>query len=107
MTIITTVGASYVEHMNDDHLAKMEGTCTFLRLISRLAVGWCWRVQENKRWKESALVRKCEFTRFTQMRMQCRKCCNNRFDVYKLLLSNDIDRPPHPSWSVYCGDEKQ
>ena len=59
MTIITTVGASYVEHMNDDHLAKMEGTCTFLRLISRLAVGWRWRVQENKRWKESALVRKC------------------------------------------------
>ena len=31
------------------------------------------------------------------------KCC---FDVYKLLMSNDIDRPP-ASWSIYCGDEKQ
>ena len=31
--------------------------------------------------------------------MQC-------FDVYKLLMSNDIDRPP-ASWSIYCGDEKQ
>ena len=45
-----------------------------------------------------------KFTRFTQM--QCRKCCNNRFDVYKLLMSNDIDHPP-ASWSIYCGDEKQ
>ena len=43
----------------------------------------------------------CFYTRFTQM--QCRKCC---FDVYKLLMTNDIDRPP-ASWSIYCGDEKQ
>ena len=28
------------------------------------------------------------------------------FDAYKLLMSNDIDRPP-ASWSIYCGDEKQ
>jgi len=42
--------------------------------------------------------------KFTQM--QCRKCCNNCFDVYKLLMSNDIDHPP-ASWSIYCGDEKQ
>ena len=41
--------------------------------------------------------------RFTQM--QCRKCC---FDVYKLLMSNDIDRPPpHPGASTVHGDEKQ
>ena len=53
-----------------------------------------------------------KFTRFTQM--QCRKCCNNCFDVYKLLMSNDIDHPSPPppppppaSWSIYCGDEKQ
>ena len=47
---------------------------------------------------------RCFYMRFTQM--QCRKCCNNCFDVYKLLMSNDIDRPP-ASWSIYCGDEKQ
>ena len=35
---------------------------------------------------------------------QCRN--NNCFDVYKLLMSNDIDRLP-ASWSIYCGDEKQ
>ena len=29
--------------------------------------------------------------------MQC-------FDVYKLLMSNDIDHLP-ASWSIYCGDE--
>ena len=29
-----------------------------------------------------------KFTRFTQM--QCRKCCNNRFDVYKLLMNNVV-----------------
>ena len=38
-----------------------------------------------------------KFTRFTQM--QCRKRC---FDMYKLLMSNDIDCPP-ASWSIYCG----
>ena len=37
-----------------------------------------------------------KFTRFTQM--QCRKCC---FDVYKLLMSNDIDHScPHPGAST-------
>ena len=41
------------------------------------------------------------FMMFTQV--QCRKCC---FDVYKLLMSNDIDCPL-TSWSIYCGDEKQ
>ena len=39
-----------------------------------------------------------KFTRFTQM--QCRKCCNNCFDVYKLLMSNDNDRLPHPGAST-------
>ena len=38
-----------------------------------------------------------KFTRFTQM--QCRKCCNNCFDVYKLLMSNDNDRLLHPGAS--------
>ena len=42
----------------------------------------------------------------SNLKLQCRKCCNNRFDVYKLLMSNDIDRPP-ASWSIYCGDENQ
>ena len=32
------------------------------------------------------------------------ECCNNCFDVYKLLMSNDIDRLP-ASWSICCGDE--
>ena len=26
--------------------------------------------------------------------MKCRKCCNSRRDMYKLLMSNDIGRPP-------------
>ena len=39
-----------------------------------------------------------KFTRFTQM--QCRKCCNNSFDVYKLLMSNDIDCPSAPGAST-------
>ena len=44
---------------------------------------------------------RCFYTRFSQM--QYRKCC---FDVYKLLMSNDIGCPP-ASWSIYCGDVKQ
>ena len=65
---------------------------------------WCSWVQPWCKEGAGNTFYPLKFTRFTQM--QCRTCCNNCFDVYKLLMSNDIDRPP-TSWSIYCGDEKQ
>ena len=37
-----------------------------------------------------------KFTRFTQM--QCKKCCNNCFDMYKLLMI--LTTRPHPGAST-------
>ena len=67
---------------------------TLVRRSACWAKWWC-------SWVQPYCTGSLRFMRFTQM--QCRKCC---FDVYKLLMNNDIDRPP-ASLSIYCGDENQ
>ena len=69
-------------------VASMVYTCSTLSVLSKTMLFLSATLVQGGYGVGNAFY--LNFTRFTQM--QCRKCCNNCFDMYKLLMSNDNDR---------------